>query len=145
MSQFCLYPLVVVINNVYVYNNDWGLQSCSFKIVFTKWPLLLYIAGLVQTMSNLFIFYIRNINLDTIYCKIHTVIFFWFAPVSFTFIHRDLSAVAPLLKHICEIENTLNNNWAASWENGPSDICKQQSFRRACASAQSRQKLCCLL
>ena len=26
-----------------------------------------------------------------------------------------------------------------------SDICKQQSFRQACASAKSRQKLCCLL
>ena len=34
--------------------------------------------------------------------------------------------------------------WAASWENGPSDICEQQSFRRACVSAQSHQKLCCL-
>ena len=33
---------------------------------------------------------------------------------------------------------------ATSWEDGPSDICKQQSFRRACTSVQSCQKLCCL-
>ena len=37
-----------------------------------------------------------------------------------------------------------NNNWAPLRENGPSDICKQQSFRRACASMQSLQKLCCV-
>ena len=36
-------------------------------------------------------------------------------------------------------------NWAGPWENVSYVICKQQRPRSACASAQSDQRLCCLL
>ena len=36
-------------------------------------------------------------------------------------------------------------NWTASSEFGTYRLCEQRRFRRACASAQSRQNLCCLL
>ena len=35
--------------------------------------------------------------------------------------------------------------WAASSEFGTYRLCEQRRFRRACASAQSRQNLCCWL
>ena len=35
--------------------------------------------------------------------------------------------------------------WAASSEFGTYRLCEQRRFRRACASAQSRQNLCCSL
>ena len=38
-----------------------------------------------------------------------------------------------------------NNIWAASSEFGTNRLCEQQRFRRACASAQSRQNLHCSL
>ena len=38
-----------------------------------------------------------------------------------------------------------NNNWAASSEFGTYRLCEQRRFRRACASAQSRQNLRCSL
>ena len=37
------------------------------------------------------------------------------------------------------------NNWAASSEFGTNRLCEQRRFRRACASAQSRQNLRCSL
>ena len=39
----------------------------------------------------------------------------------------------------------MNKNWAASSEFGTYRLCEQRRFRRACASAQSRQNLRCLL
>ena len=36
-------------------------------------------------------------------------------------------------------------NWTASSESGTYRLCEQRRFRRACASAQSRQNLCCSL
>ena len=38
-----------------------------------------------------------------------------------------------------------NITWAASSEFGTYRLCEQRRFRRACASAQSRQNLCCSL
>ena len=37
------------------------------------------------------------------------------------------------------------DNWAASSQFGTYCLCEQRRFRRACASAQSRQNLCCSL
>ena len=37
------------------------------------------------------------------------------------------------------------NNWAMSWENLLYAICEQQRRRSACPSAQSHQRICCLL
>ena len=42
-------------------------------------------------------------------------------------------------------ENKANNIWTASSEFGTYSLCEQRRFRRACASAQSRQNLCCSL
>ena len=46
--------------------------------------------------------------------------------------------------HIRKV-NLLNNIWTASSEFGTYCLCKQRRFRRACASAQSRQNLRCSL
>ena len=44
-----------------------------------------------------------------------------------------------------ENETHNNNNWTASSEFGTYRLCEQRRFRRACASAQSRQNLRCSL
>ena len=41
--------------------------------------------------------------------------------------------------------NGIENNWAATSEFGTYRLCEQRRFRRACASAQSRQNLRCSL
>ena len=41
--------------------------------------------------------------------------------------------------------NDFGNKWAASSEFGTYSLCEQRRFRRACASAQSRQNLRCSL
>ena len=48
--------------------------------------------------------------------------------------------------HLVEAPNASNgNNWTASSEFGTYRLCEQRRFRRACASAQSRQNLRCSL
>ena len=42
-------------------------------------------------------------------------------------------------------ETNIRINWAASSEFGTYHLCVQRRFKRACASAQSRQNLRCLL
>ena len=42
--------------------------------------------------------------------------------------------------HCCRRDNTI---WASSWDYGTYHIGDQRRLRRACASAQSRQSLCC--
>ena len=50
------------------------------------------------------------------------------------------------LEWISEIVKELFNiKWTASSEFGTYRLCEQRRFRRACASAQSRQNLCCSL
>ena len=53
---------------------------------------------------------------------------------------RDISMVKALLKSW-----QLNMKWAAPSEFGTYHLCEQRRFRRACASAQSRQNLRCSL
>ena len=43
------------------------------------------------------------------------------------------------------LSNCVENKWAASSEFGTYHLCEQRRFRRACASAQSRQNLRCSL
>ena len=40
---------------------------------------------------------------------------------------------------------SLNDKWTATSEFGTYRLCEQRRFRQACASAQSRQNLCCSL
>ena len=51
----------------------------------------------------------------------------------------DINIYATLGRYIC------NMNWTASSEFGTYRLCEQRRFRRACASAQSRQILRCSL
>ena len=49
-------------------------------------------------------------------------------------------------KKLCTtLTNNLNHNWTASSEFGTYRLREQRRFRRACASAQSRQNLRCSL
>ena len=43
------------------------------------------------------------------------------------------------------LQYLIQSNWATSSEFGTYRICEQRSFSRACASAQSRQNLRCVL
>ena len=47
--------------------------------------------------------------------------------------------------HLQHYQACININWAASSEFGTYSLCEQRRFRRACASAQSRQNLRCSL
>ena len=47
--------------------------------------------------------------------------------------------------HITDSIQSKNHHWAASSEFGTYRLCEQRRFRRACASAQSRQNLRCSL
>ena len=42
-------------------------------------------------------------------------------------------------------ESDIKSSWTASSEFGTYRLCEQRRFRRACASVQSRQNLCCSL
>ena len=60
-----------------------------------------------------------------------------FFPTFLAFIHLFVLATIGVRKPV--------NIWAPSSEFGTYRLCEQRRFRRACASAQSRQNLCCSL
>ena len=65
---------------------------------------------------------------------------------SFTISAAKLWNEIPLyIRNIKDLETFKKNKWAAPSEFGTYRICEQRRFRRACASAQSRQNLRCSL
>ena len=57
----------------------------------------------------------------------------------------SLKNCKPISSCHCQEEISAKINWAASSEFGTYRLCEQRRFRRACASAQSRQNLRCSL
>ena len=60
-------------------------------------------------------------------------------------INASLSIFSNWIKIVFSLRNTEFYNWTASSEFGTYRLCEQRRFRRACASAQSRQNLRCSL
>ena len=86
-------------------------------------------SSVLELFVNLHPWYFRSLCLITS-CSLLTVVFFGF------------------ILYLCIIPlNTYFQGyiWAGLWGNMSYAICKQQRCRSACASAQSDQRLCCLL
>ena len=73
-------------------------------------------------------------NIPVLYEKVHDCL-------GHSVHHRDWSSRHAMWKN----DKMNNDNWAASSEFGTYRLCEQRRFRRACASAQSRQNLRCSL
>ena len=73
------------------------------------------------------------------------MIFFFFFFLKMVSLWCSMCLSAKLSPHTSEINMIYKSIWTTSSEFGTYRLCEQRRFRRACASAQYRQNLCCSL